>query len=113
MYLEQEEDKLSTKVCQVEGGGRTSSQAGHLGQNDKYFKSVHKRERKKLRTSFRSGAWQPGQKPMVDSSSLNIRDFMAGIAGMEVVPNPAELFVVVFAETLEPLLEFFRDILPP
>ena len=39
---------------------------------------------------------------------------MEGIAGMElfleVVADPAELFM---AETLEPLLEFFKDILPP
>ena len=70
----------------------------------------------KFGTSFRSGAWQPGQKPMVNSSSLNIRDFMEGIAGIElffeVFANPAELLVFVFAEALDPLLEFFRDILP-
>ena len=119
-YLEQEEDELSTKVCQVEGGGSASAQAGHLCNHDKSFKNVQKRweGRKKIAekfgTSFRSGAWQPGQKPMVNSSSLNIRDFMEGIAGMElfleVVADPAELFM---AETLEPLLEFFKDILPP
>ena len=65
----------------------------------------------KFGTSFRSGAWQPGQKPTVNSSSLNIRDFMEGIAGMvelllEVSAYPAEL--------LAEALEFFRvrDILP-
>ena len=46
---------------------------------------------------------------MVNSSSLNIRDFMEGIAGMEllleVVAIPAELLVVVLAE-------LFKDILP-
>ena len=66
-----------------------------------------------LGTSFKSGAWQPGQKPMVVvNSSLNIRDFMEGIAGMgpflEVVADPAELLMLVSAETLE----FFKDILP-
>ena len=69
-----------------------------------------------LGTSFKSGAWQPGQKPMVVDSSLNIRDFMEGIAGMgpflEVVADPAELLMLVSAETLEPLLELFKDILP-
>ena len=51
---------------------------------------------------------------MVVDSSLNIRDFVEGIAGMgpflEVVADPAELLMVVSA--LEPLLEFFKDILP-
>ena len=38
-YLEQEEDKLSTKVYQVEGGGGASAEAGHLG-HDKSFEKV-------------------------------------------------------------------------
>ena len=49
---------------------------------------------------------------MVVDSSLNIRDFMEGIAGigpfLEVVADPAELLMLVSAETLE----FFKDILP-
>ena len=65
------------------------------------------RDERKLDTSFKSGAWQPGQKPMVNSSSLNIRDFIEGIAGMGLF-----LEVLVFAEPLDPLWEFFKDILP-
>ena len=66
------------------------------------------RDERKLNTSFKSGAWQPGQKPMVNSSSLNIRDFMEGIAGIAVSAEP--LISVVFA--LETVAEFFKDIPP-
>ena len=39
-YLEQEEDKLSTEVCQVEGGGSSSAQAGHLGHMATFSRMV-------------------------------------------------------------------------
>ena len=70
------------------------------------------RDERKLNTSFKSGAWQPGQKPMVTFSSLNIRDFMEGIAGIGLflVVSAESLISVVFA--LETVSEFFKDILP-
>ena len=70
------------------------------------------RDERKLDTSFKSGAWQPGQKPMVTSSSLNIRDFMEGIAGIGLLlaVSAEPLILMVFA--LETVLEFFKDILP-
>ena len=71
--LEEEEDELALAVLEVEGGGGAVAQARHLQEK------VKQKLCREIKTSFMSGARQPGQKPGT-RGLLNIREWTDGIS---------------------------------
>ena len=77
--LEEEEDELALAVLEVEGGGGAVAQARHLQEKVMWWNEKQTRMKKSQKTSFMSGARQPGQKPG-NRGLLNIREWTDGIS---------------------------------